>query len=193
MNSDKPFLTGPAKIKAKLLLPPGKQKVLEKMILDGQVGVEDAQWSSPEIRDKLAALSRHAQGEPVNEEAGSSVSDLHGDFRLAQGVVAFRKLSFGVPGAQLNLEGKYDIGESKLDFNGFLRLQAKLSQTVSGKKSFFLKAIDPLFSKNGAGTQLPITITGTRQAPTLGVSVFHKTIRKQLGGSDKEQKPGQQR
>jgi hypothetical protein len=193
INSDKPFLAGPAKIKAKLLLPPGKQKVLEKMILDGQVGVEDAQWSSPEIRDKLAALSRHAQGEPVNEEAGSSVSDLHGDFRLEQGVVAFRKLSFGVPGAQLNLQGKYDIGESKLDFSGLLRLQAKLSQTVSGKKSFFLKAIDPLFSKNGAGTQLPITITGTRQAPTLGVSVFHKTIRKQLGGSDKEQKPGQKR
>ena len=193
MNSDKPFLTGPAKIKAKLLLPPGKQKVLEKMILDGQVGVEDAQWSSPEIRDKLAALSRHAQGEPANEEAGSSVSDLHGDFRLEKGVVAFRKLSFGVPGAQLNLEGKYDIRESKLDFNGFVRLQAKLSQTVSGKKSFFLKAIDPLFSKNGAGTQLPITITGTRQAPTLGVSVFHKMIKKQLGGSDKERKPGEKR
>jgi hypothetical protein len=91
------------------------------------------------------------------------------------------------------LEGKYDIRESKLDFNGFVRLQAKLSQTVSGKKSFFLKAIDPLFSKNGAGTQLPITITGTRQAPTLGVSVFHKMIKKQLGGSDKEQKPGEKR
>jgi len=91
-----------------------------------------------------------------------------------------------VPGAQLNLQGIYDIGESKLDFNGHLRLQAKLSQTVTGKKSFFLKAVDPFFSKEGAGTLLPITITGTRNEPTLGVSVFHKTIKKQLGveGSD---------
>jgi len=186
VNSDKPFMTGPTKIRAKLLLPPGKQKVLQKMILDGQVGVEDAKWSSPEIRDKLASLSRHAEGQPENQDAGSSVSDLRGDFRLEKGVIRFRKLNFAVPGAQLNLQGIYDIGESKLDFNGHLRLQAKLSQTVTGKKSFFLKAVDPFFSKEGAGTLLPITITGTRNEPTLGVSVFHKTIKKQLGveGSD---------
>ena len=122
VNSDKPFMTGPAKIKAKLLLPPGKQKVLQKMILDGQVGVEDAQWSSPEVRDKLASLSRHAEGQPKNEEAGSSVSDLRGDFKLEKAVIQFRKLSFSVPGAQVNLEGIYDVGGSKLDFNGHLRL-----------------------------------------------------------------------
>jgi hypothetical protein len=193
VNSDKPFMTGPAKIKAKLLLPPGKQKVLDKMILDGQVGVDDAHWSSPEIRDKLASLSRHAEGEPANEDAGSSISDLHGDFRLEKGVIRFRKLTFGVPGARLDLQGNYDIGESKLDFDGHLRLQAKLSQTVTGKKSFFLKAVDPFFSKQGAGTLLPITITGTRQAPTVGVSVFHKTIKKQLVVGDKERKPSQKR
>jgi hypothetical protein len=186
VNSDKPFMTGPAKIKAKLLLPPGKQKVLQKMVLDGQVGVESAQWSSPEIRDKLALLSRHAEGQPENEEAGSSVSDLHSDFRLEKAVIQFRKLSFSVPGAQVNLEGNYDVGGGKLDFNGHLRLQAKLSQTVTGKKSFFLKAVDPLFSKEGAGTVLPITITGTRDAPTFGVSVFHKTIKRQMGGGDKD-------
>ena len=186
VNSDKPFMTGPAKIKAKLLLPPGKQKVLQKMVLDGQVGVESAQWSSPEIRDKLASLSRHAEGQPENEEAGSSVSDLHSDFRLEKAVIQFRKLSFSVPGAQVNLEGNYDVGGGKLDFNGHLRLQAKLSQTVTGKKSFFLKAVDPLFSKEGAGTVLPITITGTRDAPTFGVSVFHKTIKRQMGGGDKD-------
>src|SRR4029077_2353363 len=155
-------------------------------ILDGQVGVEDAKWSSPEIRDKLASLSRHAEGQPEHQDAGMSVSDLRGDFRLEKDVIRFRKLNFAVPGAQLNLQGIYDIGESKLDFNGHLRLQAKLSQTVTGKKSFFLKAVDPFFSKEGAGTLLPITITGTRNEPTLGVSVFHKTIKKQLGveGSD---------
>jgi hypothetical protein len=108
-------------------------------------------------------------------------------------VAQFSKLSFSVPGAQLNLQGSYDIGESKLDFNGHLRLQAKLSQTVTGKKSFFLKAVDPFFNKEGAGTVLPITITGTRQAPVLGVSVFHKTFKKQMGGDEKDQKPGNKR
>jgi hypothetical protein len=186
LKSDKPFMTGPARIKATLLIPPGKDKVLRKMILDGQVGLEDAEWSSPEIRDKLASLSRHAEGQPTNEEAGSSVSDLQGDFRLEKAIVQFRKLSFGVPGAQVNLAGSYDVGETKLDFKGHLRLKAKLSQTVTGKKSFFLKAVDPFFSKQGAGTVLPITITGTREAPVLGVHVFHKTIKKQLSGKTKK-------
>jgi hypothetical protein len=188
VNSDKPFMTGPTKIKAKLILPPGKQKIMEKMILDGQVGVEDAQWSSPQLRDKLASLSRHAEGQPQNEDAGSSVSDLRGDFRLEKAVIRFRKLTFGVPGAQLDLTGDYDIGPSKLDFRGHLRLQAKLSQTMTGKKSFFLKAVDPFFSKDGAGTLLPITITGTRDAPTLGVTAFHKTFKRRLGGDDKDEK-----
>ena len=106
--------------------------------------------------------------------------------KFQEAVIQFRKLSFGVPGAQVNLDGNYDVGGSKLDFKGHLRLQAKLSQTVTGKKSFFLKAVDPLFRKDGAGTVLPITITGTRDAPTLGVSVFHKTIKRQLGGGDKD-------
>jgi hypothetical protein len=192
VNSDQPLMAGPAKIKAKLLLPPGKQKVLEKMILDGQVGVEDAQWSSPEIRDKLESLSRRAEGQPENQAAGSSVSDLRGDFRLQRGIIRFRKLNFAVPGAQVILVGNYDIGESKIDFQGHLRLQAKLSQTVTGKKSFFLKAVDPFFSKEGAGTVLPITITGTRNAPTLGVSVFHKTIKKELGSGGNDRKDSNQ-
>src|SRR6266550_4200285 len=35
INSDKPFLRGPVDIKAKLSLPPGKVKVIDKMKLDG--------------------------------------------------------------------------------------------------------------------------------------------------------------
>jgi hypothetical protein len=31
---------------------------------------------------------------------------------------------------------------------------------------------------------LPITITGKRDAPTLGVSAFHKTFKRSLGGGD---------
>jgi hypothetical protein len=113
-----------------------------------------------------------------------------GDFKLAKAIINFRSLTFSVPGANLDLVGTYDIGDGDLDFKGHLRLQAKLSQTVTGKKSFFLKAVDPFFSKEGAGTLLPITIAGKRDAPTLGVSAFHKTFKKSLGGDDKDDKSG---
>jgi len=190
INSDKPFMMGPAKIKAKLTLPPGKMKVLQKMILDGKVTIENANWSDPKVRDKLESLSRHAEGKPSDEDAGSSVANLQGVFKLEKAIINFRSLTFSVPGANLDLAGNYNIGEGDLDFKGHLRLQAKLSQTVTGKKSFFLKAVDPFFSKEGAGTLLPITITGKRDAPTLGVSAFHKTFKRSLVGDDKDDKSG---
>jgi hypothetical protein len=193
INSEKPLMTGPVKLKAKLTVPPGKAKAIEKLVLDGTFGVEDAKWSSPELREKLESLSRHAQGKPEDEDVGSSLSDLKGTFHLENGVIEFQSLTFGVEGALIDLAGKYDVRGGALDFHGHLRLKAKLSQTMTGAKSFFLKAFDPFFSKGGAGTELPITISGTREKPVFGVSVFHKTIKKEVktGADDKkmEQKP----
>jgi hypothetical protein len=186
INSDKPMMTGAAKIKAKLVLPPGKVKVLEKLLLDGQFGVDDAKWTSPEIREKLESLSRHGEGKPSDDDAGSSVSDLHGTFHLEKGVIHFSSLKFSVPGAAIDLAGTYDIRGGGLDFSGHLRLQAKLSQTMTGAKSFFLKAFDPFFKKDGAGAVLPISITGTRDKPSFGVSVFHKTIKKEMNNDGKK-------
>lgn len=181
LKSQKPLMSGPARLKAKLLLPPGKVKVIQKMILDGSFGVDDAKWNNTEVREKLEALSRHAEGKPGDEDAGSAVSDLRGNFHLARGNIRFSRLTFAVPGARIQLAGDYDIPAGQMDFSGHLRMQAKLSQTMTGAKSFLLKAFDPFFSKNGAGTELPISITGTRENPTFEVSVFHKKIKKQMG------------
>jgi len=183
INSDKPVLAGPARIKAKLFLPPGKVKVLEKMILDGEVGVDDAEWTSPTVREKLESLSRHGEGKPDDDEAGSAVSDLKGKFHVEKGIIHFSSLTFSVPGATIDLAGTYAIRGGELDLDGHLRLQAKISETVTGVKSFFLKAVDPFFKKDGAGAVIPISISGTRDAPTIGVTVFHKTIKKQMGNN----------
>jgi AsmA-like C-terminal region len=176
VKDETPLLAGPAKIKAKLFLPPGKIKVIQKMTLDADVTVDNAHWNSPKIREELESLSRHAEGKPEDETAGSSVSDLKCKFHLEKGVVHFSSVTFSVPGASILLAGDYGIQGGELDFKGRIRLQAKLSQLVTGAKSGFLKVLDPFFSKNGAGTELPVTITGTRDDPMFGVSVFHKTF-----------------
>lgn len=183
VNTEKPIMTGPVKIKAKLIVPPGKIRAVEKIILDGRFGVDDAKWSSPELRQKLESFSRHAQGKPEDDEAGSSVSDLKGSFHLEKGIIAFRSLTFSIPGAVIDLQGTYALIGGDLDLKGHLRLDAKLSQTMTGAKSFFMKAFDPFFKKDGAGAVLPISITGTRENPVFGVSVFHKEIKRPLGGS----------
>jgi hypothetical protein len=179
VNSDQPFLTGPAKLKAKLMIPPGKEKVLEKMTIDGTVGIDDASWTSPEVRAKLESLSRRAEGKPRDEDAGSAVSDIHGAFHMENGSIHFTNLTFSVPGAAVDLAGSYKMQGGDLDFKGHIRLQAKLSQTVTGVKSLFLKAFDPFFKKDGAGAEIPIAIGGTYEHPTFTVVVFHKKIEKQ--------------
>jgi hypothetical protein len=190
VSSNEPILTGPTKIKAKLILPPGKEKVLDKMILDGQVGIEDAKWASPEVRGKLESLSRRAEGKPNDDDAGSSVSDLKGIFHVEKGVVTFSSLTFEIPGATIDLAGRYDLRGGALDLNGHLRMKARISQTVTGTKSFFLKLVDPFFQKNGAGADVPISISGTRDNPVVGVKVFHKTIKKDMKGSEKDSNKG---
>jgi hypothetical protein len=186
-KSNQPMMSGLINLRTKIVLPPGKVKVLDKLTLDGEFNVTDARFASSDVRDKLASFSRHAQGQPDNPEAGSAISDLRGKFRLKNGVVTFKNLTFGVPGAVIALEGTYKIRGEDLDFAGELRMEAKLSQLVSGKKSFFLKAIDPFFSKRGAGTLIPITISGTRDSPTLEFSIFHKKVRKRFGNNEQSQ------
>jgi uncharacterized protein involved in outer membrane biogenesis len=180
VKSAKPPMSGPIKIHAKLVIPPGKEKTIDKMLLDGDFDADDARFSSSEVRQKLAALSRHGLGEPKNEEAGSALSDLKGHFHLENGVIAFKGLNFSVEGAAIVLDGSYKIRGGELDFKGHLRLQATLSQTMTGVKSVLAKPLDPFFKKDGAGTVIPISITGTRDEPVFTAIVFHKTFKKEL-------------
>jgi hypothetical protein len=181
IRSEKPALSGSVKIKAKLIFPPGKKRALEKISLDGDFGVAGGNWSSLAMREKLESLSRHAMGKPEEQDAGSAITDLAGNFFLRHGVLHFRELSFHVEGAAVTLAGTYSLVNGELDLAGHLTLQAKLSQTVNGTKSFFLRALDPFFKKNGAGTVLPIRISGTRVNPIFAVGVFHKSFDKQSG------------
>jgi AsmA-like protein len=182
-KSTQPMMSGLVNLKTKMILPPGKVKVLDKLRLDGEFDVTDARFANSDVRNKLASFSRHAMGQPDNPDAGSAISDLRGKFKLKNGVIEFDRLTFSVPGAVIKLNGTYKLRGEDLDFTGELRMEAKLSQLVTGKKSLFLKAIDPFFSKGGAGTLIPISITGTRDNPTLEFSIFHRKLRKSLGSN----------
>jgi hypothetical protein len=186
MKDDTPLLRGPAVIKAKLFLPPGKVKVLEKMVMDANVSVDNARWSSPKIREELQSFSRRAEGKAEDDDAGSAVSNLQAKFHVDKGAVHFSSLTFSVPGASVDLAGDYGVRSGELNFKGHVRLQAKISDLVTGAKSVLLKPLDPFFSKNGAGTELPVTITGPRDAPTFSVSIFHKTFSRTIGGNSEQ-------
>jgi len=53
-------------------------------------------------------------------------------------------------------------------------MDAKLSQMMTGWKSILLKPVDPFFSKHGAGTEIPVKVTGTKSEPHFGLDFGHK-------------------
>ena len=68
----------------------------------------------------------------------------------------------------MDLKGDYDREQDVLDFHGTLRLDAKVSQTLTGWKRWLAKPIDPFFSKDGAGTLLRIQVIGSAKEPKFG-------------------------
>jgi hypothetical protein len=175
IKTDKPFMTGIVNLKTKFNLPPGNVDVIDKLALDGQFQVADARFQNSVVQEKVDTLSRRALGQKKDYQPEEEVvSDLRGKFTLKDSVMTFSKLSFGVPGALIQLAGSYDLTHETMDFHGTLRMQATLSQTMTGFKSLLLKVADPFFRKDGAGAVLPIKITGTRQQPAFGLELRRK-------------------
>jgi hypothetical protein len=166
VKGSEPLMTGAIAFRAKFELPPGDQDILEKLSLDGNFGVDAARFTSLSLQEKINELSQRARGK-VGEETVDErvVSDMRGRFALGNGRIRFSNLTFMVPGALVELEGTYALQSETLDFTGTLRTDAKISQMTTGIKSIFLKLIDPIFKKQGAGAVIPIKITGTREQP----------------------------
>jgi hypothetical protein len=180
VRTDPPVITGTVRLKVKFDLPPGKADISDRLKLAGNFHVSDSHFTSEKIQSKVGALSLRSQGKPklVNASMTDEVlSDIEGRFGLSRGVLSFNQLQFTVPGTEVNLTGKYSLDGNQFDFHGKARLQAKISHMTTGWKSVLLKPVDPFFSKHGAGTELPVKITGTRSAPQFGLDFGHKDAR----------------
>ena len=170
-------MNGGVSLQTKFLLPPGKVDIADKLYLNGKFGISSAMFTNPEVERKIGGLRERAQGHPKDaqnsEITGDVAANFRGQFVLKDAMLEFPSVSFDVPGASVDLDGGYGLRSEELDFQGHIRMQAKISQTQTGIKSFLLKAVDPFFKKEGAGAVLPIKITGTREQPQFGLN-FHR-------------------
>jgi hypothetical protein len=171
VKSTTPSMTGAASVQTKFDLHPGEEEIAKRLKLDGSFTVRSGQFTNPEVEAKITSLSRRGQGKSRDDDLQNARFDMQGHFVLANSQLTFSSLSFSVPGASVQLQGTFGLLSQALDFHGTLRLQARVSQTTTGIKSVLLKAIDPLFEGKGAGTVLPITITGTREEPSFRLEI----------------------
>ena len=151
--------------------PAGKQKVLDKIRLSGNFRIDKAWFTSDKVNDAIDGLSRRAQGKPGDQTIQDVTAVLMGTFSLANSQLSFSNLQFEVPGAAAQVKGSYGLVSDKLDFTGDVRLQAHVSNTMSGAKRVLLKPIDPIFARHKAGTYLPVNLTGDKDHPQIKLDV----------------------
>jgi hypothetical protein len=166
-----PFMEGRLALKTKIDIPPLTGKVREKLKLDGHFEVQDGKLLRSTIQNQLNGLSRRAQGNPQGGETDQAVSQMAGVFQLDNAVIRFSQLSFGIPGANLALTGNYDLDTDGIAFGGTVKLQATVSEMVTGWKRWALKPVDRFFEKEGAGTFLRFHISGTSRKPKFGLDL----------------------
>ena len=137
---------------------------------EGQ-SVKDEEQSNDQGKDPKDS----SNSDPKNGQVALAnvASDIRGQFTFGGGKITLPAINFRVPGADIALHGIYGIGQQSLDFTGQARLDAHISQMVTGWKSWLLKPVDPFFAKNGAGTQVPIKVGGTAQHPDIGLDFGH--------------------
>jgi len=171
LKANTPPMTGDVTFRTRIDIPPGKGDIADRLKLDGEFHISSAQFTQLDIQNKVASLSRRGSGETVAESPGTVASDFTGKFVLGDGVMTFSNLTFEVPGASVYLDGTYTLHDQALDFQGSLRLKATLSQLTTGWKKALAKPFNKLFEKEGAGTFVPITVTGTGSDPHFKMDI----------------------
>jgi len=169
VKAPKPMMRGGIALNTSLVIPPGDVDVVQKLQLRGSFKIRRGQFTSDTVQDKIDELSRRGRGEPENENVNNVLADFGGNFALQHGRLDLPKFQFAVEGARVALGGNYGLPTQRLDFEGSLMLDAPISKTTTGLKSLLLKVVDPLFRKNGAGTVLPIVVSGTVDQPSFGI------------------------
>ena len=171
-TQDAPFMTGNLTLQTGFHLPPGQESVWDKLQLDGQFHLSEARFSSDKMQGRIEQLSLRGQGKPQelkSTDPTSVLSEMQGHFKLGGGTLQLPDLDYHVPGADILVHGAYGLKDGTLDFEGDAKLDATISEIVGGWKGLLLKPADRYLRKNGAGTDVPIHISGTRKAPEFGV------------------------
>jgi hypothetical protein len=175
-KSAEPPAYGRLLIDAAMDLPQGKEPVLSRLRLEGSVRAERVTFTNDGVQDKIDLLSRKGQGRPADTSIDEVASHMSSKFELHDGQLTYQSLSFDVQGANVRMNGTHSLRSKSLKLAGEVLLDATVSQTMTGYKSWLLKPFDPLFKKNGAGTRLAIRVEGTQDQPKVGLEIG-KTLR----------------
>jgi hypothetical protein len=189
-----PLMQGAMTLKARLEIPPGQVSISKKIRVQGTFAIRGARFSNAKWQQTVDNLSMRASGNLKEAQAGDVArvdSSMGGRFALAGAMLQVSGLHYEMPGAQVDLAGKYGLDGQTFDFAGTVKTKATASAMLTGWKSWVAKPFDPLLKRDGAGLEVPITISGTKADPKLGLDlgklageVFSRGKKKDGGAGD---------
>jgi len=172
-------MSGMVSFRAKVSVPPGKRRFLEKVELEGDFGIDSGSFTKSDTQQGVNSLSQGARGKDHEKDKDKDesdpetvLSDLKGHVELKNGTARFSNLSFSVPGALAQMRGTYNLLNEKIDLRGTLKTEAEVSKTTHGVRALMLKVLDPFFkNKHREGHTAPVKITGTYEHPSFGLDL----------------------
>jgi len=177
VKTNPPLMRGALSMQTKLHIPPGHIRVAQKIELAGAFTIAGVDFNNARWQDKIDSLSMRAQGKPEDaREAGSDhkaevQSQMTAKFNLNHGTILVDDLKYQVPGAVVLMNGVYTTTGEVFEFKGHVRTDATASQMVTGWKSILLMPVDKFLKKNGAGMELPVSISGTNGDVKFGLAM----------------------
>jgi len=179
MKTQPPIMHGIVTLNAKLRIPPGDVRVVQKLQLAGKVHIQSVEFTNAKLQDRIDSLSMRAQGHPGDSKAAGSdlkpevASQMTVDFSLANALLLVPSLNYQVPGGNAQMHGAYSVNGSAFQFLGHISTDASPSQMVTGWKSALLTPFDPLFRKHGKGLDLPVSISGVKNDVHYGLAMHN--------------------
>jgi len=170
-------MTAQIGMRTKLHIGPGKESVPRKLRLKGGFTLWQIHFTNAKVQDRVDMLSLRAQGYAAEAKPGAAdvSSRMQGSFEMSGGKLTFEDLKYTMPGASVSLTGVYTLDGEQFDFAGKVRTKAKVSQMVSSWwKQILLYPVNQFFAKNGAGAEIPVTISGTNGEPKFGLDLFRQ-------------------
>jgi hypothetical protein len=183
-----PIMRGALALQAHLSIPPGAESVSKKIRMQGRFGLRGATFSNAKWQQTLDSLSAKAEGHPRQANAADAekvASQMSGSFTLGRALLTIPNLQYEIPGAKVELAGKYGLDGKTFNFAGTVQTEATASDMLTGWKHWVAMPFDPLFKKDGAGLEAPVKITGTKSDMKFGVDM--DKLKKQIFSRHKDQ------
>ena len=175
VQTEPPVLTAVIGTQARLHIRAGKERVVQKLSIQGRFTLLKMHFTNPQVQDKVDMLSYRTRGEPEKAKPGAPdvTARMTGVFSLQHGSIGFSELLYTLPGTHISLTGVYTLDGQVFDFRGHVFTKAPLSKMVDSRwASLALKVVSPFFRGPHGGADIPVKISGTESAPKFGLDIL---------------------